>query len=187
MGKIVRIFVISAIMLSALALSASAQDVYKKGYAGNVEAGAFVGNSLYASISTVHGFTKGKGFFIGLGAKFDAALMDVSGIPSFYETHDRPYSGNHYASAFLDAKLGFSKATSKVKIGADIKAGPSYDISAKALGGFCRPSLTLEFGSFGLSAGVELGAINYPATVVAEQGSQMYLNYCPYFGLSMNF
>lgn len=187
MSNFVKKFALAALVSAAAFFSAGAQDVYKKGYAGNVEAGMFMGNSLYASVSTVHGFTGGKGFFIGLGVKFDAAMMDVSGMPAFFEAHDRPYSGNNYAAAFLAAKLGFTKPEAKFKIGLDLKAGPSYDLALKSLGAFCRPAVNLGIGSFGISAGVDLGAFNCLVSEFVDSDTKMYIEYCPYLGLSFNF
>lgn len=169
-------------------VTASAQNVFKKGYQGNVEVGSLFADNLYATVSTVHGFSTGKGMFIGVGAVADLSLADLSGIPDFYASHPRPFCGGTMAGGFADCRFGFGNAESKLKLSLDAKLGAEYDLTNSTLVLFGRPSLGISFGNITISGGVQAAAGKYPCSIIVGEGeTDMYTAILGFAGVSFSF
>ena len=92
--------------LTAVSLSAqNKRPFYDKGYAGNVELGCLVKSYPYATLSTTHGYSFGKGWFVGLGGAFESGLYARDFENPGAEKY--PYEGDMMVKLFLDVRKTF--------------------------------------------------------------------------------
>lgn len=154
------------------AVSMSAQDkrpFYDKGYAGNVELGCLVQSYPYASLSTTHGYSFGKGWFMGVGGAFESGLyarnmrLDGPDPEAKYLriNHKSIYTGDMMLNLFLDVRKTFILKSTGVFV--DFKLGSPFNLAEQHEGGISlRPSLGVVFGRhFALSAGLVWSRLNY--------------------------
>ena len=151
-------------VLTAVSLSAQNKlPFYDRGYAGNVELGCLVKSYPYASLSTTHGYSFGKGWFLGLGGAFESGLyvryFDNPGAEEF------PYEGDMMVKLFLDVRKTFLMKSMGIFV--DFKMGGPCNLAEKInnkyeWGTFLRPAVGVVFSRrFAFSAGLDWSRLNY--------------------------
>ena len=195
-SSIIQSLVIAGLFLSGFSMSAQKTPFYSKGYAGDVELGFLVKGYPYASLSTMHGFCFGKGWFLGIGGAFESSLyprtMDKTAEPVPEEWHGEgfretkyPYEGDMMVKVYLDIRKTFH--VKDTPLFADLKFGFPFNLAEPlGFGLFVRPAVGMTFGRHcAVSAGADWSFCPYPdAGTDVIRPKQITL---PYVGVSYMF
>ncbi len=159
-----QVFLFALCVLTAVSLSAQNKlPFYDKGYAGNVELGCLVKSYPYATLSTTHGYSFGKGWFVGLGGAFESGLY----ARDFENTDEEklPYAEDKKVKIFMDVRKTFLMKSMGDFV--DLKLGRPCNLAEKIhnkyeWGIFLRPAVGVVIGRhFALSAGLDWSRLNY--------------------------
>lgn len=186
-------FLVALILFSGIRLQAQGKHPFvDKGYAGNVELGVLVHATPYGTVSTMHGYSFGHGWFMGVGGMFETPLKAPAekAVPELPEgatawlQSTYPYEGLNVVKLFFVMRKTFSLSRTDLYI--DVKGGGGREIGGEGYPThFIRPSVGWVLGRrFSLSAGVDLYGGPYCDGTDAYVERSIAL---PYFGLALNF
>ncbi len=131
--------IISAMLISAAALSAQNTEMYENGYRADIELSAAIANQFV--ISSSHGYSFGDGLYIGGGAGFGAEFTDDYSKATFI------------VPIFADLKYTFLDQKCSPFVG--IRAGEIIDINNNGLRASLNPSVGVDIARFSIKAGYE--------------------------------
>ena len=177
-------------VLTAFSMSAQGKlPFYDRGYAGNVELGCLVQSYPYASLSTTHGYSFGKGWVLGLGGAFESGLyerMTVFDSPDpggkyLRINHKGIYTGDMMLTLFLDVRKTFIVKSTGIFV--DFKLGRPFNLAEQEEGGISlRPSLGVVFGRhFALSAGLDWSRMYYLEPYLPTEITLPYIGFAYQF------
>lgn len=132
-----------------LAVSGQENNVFKKGYRGDVSMGGIIGvnkdvRNDAVSLSTTHGYSYGDGFYIGAGAGVNILFSEGVNIPVFAVGKYNFIDNN--ISPFVDCRIGAEILIQDEDSGIAFITSPGFGIDFRKL--TLRAAYLCEAGRF---------------------------------------
>lgn len=160
-------FVLAITLL--LCLTASGQSLrpfVDKGYAGDVGFAILVQPYVYGAVSSVHGYSFGRGWFLGAGGAFEFGFSDKKREVSHLMVDAYPtypsYDGGRIVRLFVDFRKTFS--IGKVSLFADVRYGLASRLTNPRFSWIFSPDISagmMFLSHFCISAGVSGRYVEY--------------------------